>query len=180
MRLAAPDKTMRIGGYEKTQWICHERREPMMNPRRINLTVAAAAGGLLAAALLPMAVAAADEYVYEPDVSTFYQISNPISLPPLFDEVTGDEDFYVVDTTMGTTTRDMYGNAVITTLLGSTETQFHVDGDGFPSVPGVLDAGSDITLWQLPFGFGNELVSSSSVPLGLEDIVITPFGDFTF
>ena len=48
------------------------------------------------------------------------------------------------------------------------------------SVPGALNDGSQITLWQSVLGFGNELISSSSVPLGLEDIVITPFGDIPF
>ena len=154
-----------------------------MNPRRITVTLGSAAGGLLAAAFLQMAVAAADQYVYEPDGSSFVQLQNPdftvspISLPPLFDQETGYEAFSVVDTTAGTTSPGALGGfALITDFLGATETQF--DENSFVSAPGVLDKGSEITLWQLPGDWGNELIFSSSVPLGLEDIVLTPFGDF--
>jgi hypothetical protein len=160
--------------------------------RRINFVVGASASGLLAAAILPTALAAADDYVYLPDQSKFVPEppsvtgfeTSPISLPPLFDQETGYEVFRAIDiTAAGTSGPDaMAGPVLITNLFGTTETQFD---DAFTysnpvPVPGGLDEGSQITLWQLPFGFGNELIFSSSVPLGLEDIVITPFGDLPF
>ena len=151
----------------------------MMNVRRIRLTVGAAAGGLLAAGLLPMAVAAADQYVYLPDPLTFQEIGSPIGLPPLFDLETGSGSMNVIDTANGSVIPDaMDGTVLVTNFLGATETQF--DEAGWISTdPGALDIGSQISLWQLPGGWGSELIFSSSVPLGLEDIVLTPFGDFT-
>lgn len=159
-----------------------------MNSRRITVTLGAAGGGLLATALLTTAFATADELVYEPNESSFVQepsyltgfSPSPISLPPLFDQETGTEWFQVVDATTHSTSIDaMYGDALVTNFLGGSETQFVITGTSSPLH--VLDAlpSGDITLWQLPLGFGDELVSSSEVPLGLEDIVITPFGDFT-
>ena len=150
-----------------------------MNPRRITRTLGAATGGLLAA-LLPNALATADDYVYLPDPLTFQEYSPPIGLPPLFDEVTGSDDINAIDTANGSIIPDaMSGTVVTTNFLGATETQF--DEAGWISTdPGALDIGSQISLWQLPGDWGNELIFSSSVPLGLEDIVLTPFGDFTF
>ena len=158
-----------------------------MNPRRMTLTVGAAAGGLLAAALLPAAVAAADEYVYLPDGSSFQELSpsqtgftpSPITLPPLFDQQTGTESFNIVFPNGNYYPDQLSGDVLITNLLGATETQFDEAVDNAID-PGVPDVGSQITLWQLPGDFGNELILSNSVPMGLEDIVITPFGNLFF
>jgi hypothetical protein len=59
--------------------------------RRVVLTLGAAAGGLLAAAFLPMAVAFADEYDFVPDTSTL-DIAQVEGYPPLVNEVTGTEE----------------------------------------------------------------------------------------
>jgi hypothetical protein len=48
------------------------------NQRRITLTLGAVAGGLLAAAFLPTAVAFADEFDFTPDTTTF----DPTRYPP--------------------------------------------------------------------------------------------------
>ena len=157
-----------------------------MTARRIMPSIGAAVGGLAATAFLTTAIAAADAYVYEPDGLSFVPLSPiqtgfyPISIPPLFEQVTGSEDFTVIDTNTHMTSPDaMLGDVLTTNVLGATETQF--DEAGWNSTaPGALDIGSQVTLWQLPGHWGNELIFSSSVPLGLEDIVITPFGDFTF
>jgi hypothetical protein len=149
-----------------------------MNSRRITVTVGAAAGGLLAAAFLPMTVAAADDYFYWPDPLTFQEGSNPISLSPLFDLTTGTDNLNETDIATGGIIPDAeYGTVVTTNFLGVTETQFDEAG-WIPSDPGALDIGSQISLLQLPGDWGSELILSSSVPLGLEDILLTPFGDF--
>lgn len=148
-----------------------------MNPRRITPTLGAAAAGLVAA-LLPTAVAAADDYFYWPDPLTFHELSNPIALSPLFDLTTGYGNMNETDIATGGIIPDsMDGNIVTTSFLGVTETQFDEAG-WIASDPGALDIGSQISLLQLPGGWGSELILSSSVPLGLEDILLTPFGDF--
>jgi hypothetical protein len=156
--------------------------------RRIALTLGAAAGGLLAAAFLPMAVAAADEFAYEPDGSSFVQLPPsvvgepiPISFPPFVVGETGTEDFNVVDATSGITHFDaMQGDVEVTQFLGvATETSFAESGWTF-TVPGALDPGTQIDLLQLPGGFGSELIFSDLAgPLGLEDILYSPFGALT-
>jgi hypothetical protein len=160
--------------------------------RCIDLTLGAAAGGLLAAAFLPMAVAAADEYVYEPDASSFVQESpavtglNPISFPPLFEGQTGYEDVNVFDATTGTTADDaMQGESAVTQLPGGATLTFYLGIGENPSVPGALGTGTNVDLLQFPDGWGGELVSSSYFPgepiNTIECIftMITPFGDFT-
>jgi hypothetical protein len=155
----------------------------MMNIRRITRTLGTAAAGLLAAAYLPMAVAAADEYVYEPNSFMEEPSSqtgftpSPIEIPPFFSQETGVGTFNVDDTTTGVNSVGaMEGYELVTNLLGVTETQW--DEGGYDSaVQGVLQGDSVITLWQFPLGFANELVDSTSIP-GLEDIMITPFGAF--
>lgn len=158
-----------------------------MTPRRIALSLGAAAGGLLAGALLPAAVAAADQFVYEPDGTSFQELPSsqtgflpsPITLPPFFDQQTGSEAFNIVFPNGNYYPDQLRGDVLITNLLGSTETQFDETVDNALD-PGVPDVGSQITLWDLPGGFGNELILSNSVPMGLEDIVITPFGNLFF
>jgi hypothetical protein len=156
--------------------------------RRIAVTLGAAAGGLLGAAFLPMAVAAADEYVYLPDSSTFVAEPpsvtgfTPISLPPFFQSETGIESFNVYDATTNTVVSpDSMGGTMLLTQFGGGAAEEILHETGFnPSAVGVLQPPSQILLSLLPGGWGSELVFSSTVPLGLEDIVITPFGDFTF
>lgn len=162
----------------------------MMKTRRSALTSGAAAVGLTAAAFLSTAIAAADDYVYEPDGSTFVELPgsqtgfhpSPIELPPLFDQQTGTEAFNIVQEPSGLYTPNVLaGNVLITDFLGVTETQFdETVNNTLPGEPGALDVGSQITLWQLPLGFSNELIVSNSVPTELEDFWLTPFGDFSF
>ena len=155
--------------------------------RCIAVSLGAAAGGLLAAAFLPMAIAAADEYVYLPDPSTFVAESpsltgyTPISFPPFIEGQTGDIGFNVVDTTNGITRDDaMLGTTLVTQFLGgATETEFTESGL-ITTVPGALDIGSQVDVLQLAPGWGSELVISDLAgPLGFEDILFSPFGAFT-
>jgi hypothetical protein len=158
-----------------------------MNIRRITFALSGAAGGLLAAALLPTAVAAADEYLYEPDGSSFVAEPPlltgyaPLSLPPLFESTTGDEDFTVFDVTSSSTAMDALVGPVLETqfLGGADEWNFTVSGWD-SAVPGALDPGSHVSLTLLPGGFGSELVTSDLVPLGLQETIFTPFGDLVF
>jgi hypothetical protein len=157
------------------------------------MAVGAAAGGLLAAAFLPMAVAAADEYVYLPDPSSFVQEPpsvtglDPTSSPPFFDGQTGWEDVNVLDATTGTTAYDaMQGESVVQSLGGITATDYLGIGEN-PSVPWALGTGTSVDLVQFPDGWGGELVGSSYFPgepplLPFIEYIfttITPFGDFT-
>jgi hypothetical protein len=84
------------------------------NQRRAMLTIGAGAGSLLAAALLPMAVAFADNYDFTPDIPTFAP-SQVEGYPPLINEVTGAEQWNIFDLTT---------NSVrYTGIIGGTDTE---------------------------------------------------------
>lgn len=69
------------------------------NQRRITLTLGAVAGGLLAAAFLPMAVAFADEYDFVPDTTTL-DTTQVEGYPPLVNEVTGTDNDHLTSTAL--------------------------------------------------------------------------------
>jgi hypothetical protein len=135
-----------------------------MNPRRVSLSLAAAAGGILAAAFLPATVASADiEVLFTPDTSTFDSTTgaedwNDIFLP--------DPSQDVVDGFTTTDTVETFGSIVNNYAVVT----------GFTSGPQV---GSDIDYLQLGGGFGNEFVYEPGATVPLTDLLITPFGDLT-
>jgi len=135
-----------------------------MKRRRITLSLGAAAGGLLAAAFLPAAVASADiDELFTPDTSTF-------------DPTTGAEawnDIYLPDPSQdvvdGFTTTDTVGT------FGSIVNNYAVV-TAFTSGPAV---GSEIDYLQLGGGFGNEFVFEPGAATPITDLLLTPFGDLT-
>ncbi len=118
-----------------------------MNTRRITLALGAAAGGLLAAAYLPMAIANADGAVTDvtsdiigrgpaPDVFGFSPDSSETvltvsGLPPLYQQVEGYQTFeYYVTPTGDTSPVDVGSfNADVSTLTtpGFENTEYLVD-----------------------------------------------------
>jgi hypothetical protein len=153
--------------------------------RRITLTLGVAAGGLLATAFLPVAAAFADEYDFTPDTTTF-DPTQVEGYPPLFNEVTGSEDWSISDlttdtvkfqdafligtdtqTTIGSFTNDDYLTSITTEEIGSPGDYFVVPG------PAQFD------LANFGGGFENEWIDIPSGPdSGISDLLITPFGDF--
>jgi hypothetical protein len=149
--------------------------------RRATLTFAAAAGGLLAAAYLPMAVAFADEYDFTPDTETFVP-TQVEGYPPLIDEVTGVEKWNLFDLTT---------NSAIASNIPGTDTETTIGSftnDDFLSNFGVLvinngtfdlASGTQFDFANFGLGFGNDWIDIPSGPdAGISDLFITPFGDF--
>jgi hypothetical protein len=135
-----------------------------MNRRGITLSLAAAAGGFLAAAFVPTAVASADIVdLFTPDTSTF-------------DPTTGTEDWNDIflpdasqDVLDGFTTKDTVET------FGSIVNNY-ATVTGFTTGP---EVGSDIDYLQLGGGYANEFVYEPGVTPAITDLLITPFGDFT-
>jgi hypothetical protein len=150
--------------------------------RRFTLTVAAAAGGLLAAAFLPLAVAFADDdytlYAQGPEVDTSIR-----GLAPLYQDIVGTNVFEAGQ-----------GNPV--TIDG----QFNADVNTFTTSSGfenqeIIDTGGQLGSLSVPTGslfdftnfgggFENEYsdiegtVGTLVAPNTITDTLITPFGDF--
>jgi hypothetical protein len=158
-------------------------KEEMTTNQRRMFTIGAVTGGLLTAALLPMAVAFADNFDFTPDITTFAP-TQVEGYPPLINEVTGAEQWKFFDlnsntslpvnidgtdteTTIGSFTNDDFlkvASLTVTTSSGTIE----------------LPAGSEIDLANFGLGFGNEWLDIPSGPdAGISDLLITPFGDFT-
>jgi hypothetical protein len=151
------------------------------NQRRATLTLGAVAGGLLAAAFLPMAVAFADNYDFTPDITTFVP-KQVEGYPPLINEVTGAEQWNVSDLTTNTTSiPDLFGGTDTETTIGSFTNDDYLTNIGilFNSNNFDLPSGTQIDLANFGLGFENEWldISSGSNP-GVSDLFITPFGDF--
>lgn len=147
-----------------------------MNLRRITFTLGAAAGGLLAAAFLPMAVAFADIYDGVPDPGSF-QLTDAIGYPPFYNEVIGTEDWSTFDVTTGQVfaVDQMSGNDTQTTFGSFTNDDFAVLKDLGPASPPV---GTQFDLANFGGGFENEWINVPGVGQGISDLLITPFGDF--
>jgi hypothetical protein len=154
------------------------------NQRRATLTLGAVAGGLLAAAFLPMAVAFADEYDFTPGIASFAP-SQAEGYPPLINEVTGPESWNIFDLTTNTTTfSEIIAGTDTETTIGS----FTNDDWLTPGALSVVGAsstffasgGTQIDLANFGLGFENEWIDIPSGPdAGVSDLFITPFGDIT-
>jgi hypothetical protein len=168
-----------------------------MNTRRITLALGAAAGGLLAAAFLPMAIANADSGIVDvtsdatmrgpaPDVFGFEAIPGSpedvltvSGLPPLFQQVEGYQTFEYF-----TPTGDELGqvNTDVSTLTlpdGFTNTEYLVTGDasdaskavesvGFPT-DGLPTTGSVYDIANFGDGFSNDYSDVAAAPSRLAD-----------
>jgi hypothetical protein len=161
------------------------------NQRRVTIIGGVAAGALLAAALLPAAVAFADEYDFTPDTTTFIP-TQAEGYPPLFNEITGTESWSVLDATTGTATAlspDVLQGIDTTTTFGSFTNDDFISSDG-PGQGVLFDHhGVDpfnvlghvqIDLANFGGGFENEWIDlpSGSTDPGVSDLLITPFGDY--
>jgi hypothetical protein len=161
--------------------------------RRIALTLGAAAGGLLAAAFLPMAVANADDFVYTPDFNNLVGApGTAFGLPGLFGGLTeiGAWNANDLSNSFNPYPDDLIGGDFHTTILTFTNDLFTVVADGTPSGLGHLASNSTIDYdnFGLSLGgnsapfFGNEFIDaaagSTSWAPGFHDILITPIMDF--
>lgn len=166
----------------------------MKDTERRLTRVVAAASGILAAALLPAGAAFADDFDFTPSISSFAP-TQVEGFPPLFNEVTGTEDWQPLnltantinpvllpgvdtETTFGSFTNDDFlfnpvdpvGGGVVTYLIA-------LPGHASVTLPG--DA-TQIDLANFGGGFENEWLEIASGPnAGASDLLITPFGDFT-
>jgi hypothetical protein len=153
------------------------------NQRRAALTLGAAAGGLLAAAFLPMAVASADEYDLTPNITTFAP-SQVEGYPPLINIVTGAESWGISDLTSNTTpfSHVLDGTDTQTTIGSFTNDDWLTNGalsEVGSSSSFFLSGGTQIDLANFGLGFENEWMDIPSGPdAGISDLLITPFGDF--
>jgi hypothetical protein len=152
------------------------------NQRRMTLTFGAVAGGLLAAAFLPMAVAVADEYVFTPDTLSF-DPTQVEGYPPLINEVTGAEHWDISDLTKNTVPfgDDIVGTDTETTVGSATNddylTSSFLDFNGLTATFD-MPAGTQIDLANFGLGFENEWIDiPSGSNSGISDLLITPFGD---
>ena len=170
-----------------------------MHRRRITRVLGAAAGGLLGAAFLPVAVAFADDYDIvadpnSPEVITGlygFDFGFQTTPPAVNGSVDGNQLFDVDDTTIGTTTEpDTVGTfeadeSTSSDVFGDTNQELLVTSDvsgttgtaagDTPPVGSVFDyynfgnGGFENIYSDLPSASGN-LIS---------DTLVTPFGDFT-
>lgn len=148
-------------------------------------TLGAVAGGLLAAAFLPMAVALADEYDLTPATTTF-DPTQVEGYPPLINEVTGTEDFNIYDlTSKGVDLGDEFQGVDTQTTIGSfTNDDFLDTGLGITFVSGsnsvYVPTDTQVDVANFGGGFENEWIDiPSGTDSGTSDLLITPFGDFS-
>lgn len=150
----------------------------------LNGMIAATAGGLLATALLPPAVALADDYDFAPDTASFVP-SQVEGFPPLVNEVTGTERWSLLDlTTQHLKFTDILDGTDTQTTIGSFTNDDFLAGSGFvdfgTSDNFIAPAGTQIDLANFGGGFENEWISiPAGIDSGTADLLITPFGDFS-
>ena len=155
--------------------------------RRRRMTLTLGASGLLAAGLLPMAVAFADDegILFEPANGSYYLDSTGPAPPILIDSGpisigAGDEYWDAVvgyDSASPIAYPDaMVGYEVDTTIGSFTNDAFDVRGD-LPIVP--LPTGTLIDIANFGGGYMNEWIDvpGSGLGSGVSDLLITPFGD---
>lgn len=158
------------------------------NQRRVTCTLGALAGGLLAAAFLPVAVAFADQYDFTPDPTTFVP-SQVEGYPPLINEVTGAEKWSLIDLTTNSVHNEdlLSGTDTVTTIGSFTNDDFLYQNPvgGGVTIFGlgvsqfVVTDGTQIDLANFGFGYENAWMDIPSGPdAGISDLLITPFGDF--
>jgi hypothetical protein len=167
-----------------------------MGPRRITLTLGAAAGGLLAAAFLPMACIglafaddASDASVFDPFFEDFYGFEHDASQPATVYSISGEPPIYqsihqteLFDTApTGTLSAGSFqvDDEVITSAFGPASAELLVTsseaGTSAPPVGSVYDV--------IDIGGGFENVYSDIAPTTpggadtLSDTLVTPFGD---
>jgi hypothetical protein len=135
--------------------------------RRITLALAAAAGGLLAGAILPMAVAFADDTGWVPDPSTLFPVTEISGFPPFSPEVlTGHESWNRIDFTTNTVTvPDQLEGTDTETIFGAFTNNDFSNG------------AFTIDFANFGGGWGNEWIEFANSTVA-SDLLITPFGDF--
>jgi hypothetical protein len=136
---------------------------------RVAPTFATVAAGVLAASVLSMAVAAADEGIVAPDVGTFDPTQVTGNPPYAPEVVTGTEEWSELDLTTNTVVQaDLLSGVDTHTVFGSfTNDDFAANGSYT----------ADLT--NFGAGFENEWIDSPGTPgTGVADLLITPFGDF--
>jgi hypothetical protein len=159
------------------------QEEMKTNQRRAMLTIGAGAGGLLAAAFLPMAVAFADEYDFTPELTSFAP-TQVEGYPPLINEVTGAEKWDLSDITTNTVSfPDVADGTDTQTTIGSFTNDDYLTNiglivNGTPNF--FVPSGTQIDLANFGLGFENEWIDipSGGTDPGASDLFITPFGDF--
>jgi hypothetical protein len=141
-----------------------------MHARRIVLTVGTAAGGLLAAAFLQVAIASADDYILVPDPTTLDPTQVTGDPPYTAEEVVGTEKWSEVDLTTNSVTGPDLLHGVDTHTVSALFTN-----DDFASTNGVI---ADLT--NFGGGWENEWYSNLDAPGGpvVADLAVTPFGSF--
>ena len=151
--------------------------------RRATLTLGAVAGGLLAAALLPMAVAFADDFDFTPNITTFVP-TQVEGYPPLIDEVTGTENWNFSDVTSGTVlVTDAFDGKDTETTIGSFTNNDYLTTSSFTVLGTTTDfgapSGTQIDVADFGLGFENEWMDiPSGSDAGISDLLVTPFGDY--
>ncbi len=151
--------------------------------RRATLTLGAVAGGLLGAALLPMAVAFADTYDFTPDPTTFAP-TQVEGYPPLINEVTGAEKWGLSDATTNTLRfPDAFTGTDTETTIGSFTNDDFLTNAGIivlgPNSSFLVPSGTQIDIANFGLGFENEWLDvPSGANSGISDLFITPFGNF--
>jgi hypothetical protein len=140
---------------------------------------------LLASAILPVALAAADTDGFTPDIASFVP-SQVEGYPPLINEVTGAESWSISDfTTNSVRSVDIFDGKDTETTIGSFTNDDYLTSSSLTVFPASgplfqVPDGTQIDLANFGLGFENEWIdvpSSGSDP-GVSDLLITPFGDF--
>jgi hypothetical protein len=134
--------------------------------RRITMAFGAAAGALTVGALLPMAVAVADETGWVPDLGTLSP-TEVSGFPPYSPEVImGHESWSRFDfTTNQVTVPDQLLGTDTETIFGAFTNNDFSNGD------------ITVDLANFGGGWGNEWIEFSNSTVA-SDLLITPFGDF--
>ncbi|WIM86451.1 hypothetical protein PT015_16270 [Candidatus Mycobacterium wuenschmannii] len=143
------------------------------------------AGGLLAIAISPLAVSAADDYAFTPDVATLLP-SEPDGLPPLYNDLIGTERWSLFDVTTGNPMfPDSLGGVDHELTFGNFTNDEFVYTEpglsiGYPGDPHFLiETTSQFDLMNFGGGFENAWMDIIGGPnAGASDMLITPFGDF--
>jgi hypothetical protein len=157
-----------------------------MNACRFSLALTAATGGVLAAASLSLATAAADTWTVSPDfdVNTGLppSVISETGMPPFYQDVLTQGAYEVIDTDntgYSNGYAEIGGLLSTTNMLGMTNADFVVNSNAFP---GIVPTHSVIDIANFGGGFENQYVDL--VGLGangsneITDTVITPFGNF--
>jgi hypothetical protein len=141
----------------------------------------AVAAGSVVAALLPMAVAAADQDYFIPDPFTF-QPTVVEGIPYLTSEVTGPESWTLGDLTTGVAVfPDAFTGADDHTAVGAFSTdEFVLTNDAHFTQLGLdLTPYTQIDIVNFGGGYGNEFIDiPTGANAGLSDLLVTPMGNF--